>query len=429
MLESSKLMKITEIRTTISWAGLRNWVIVKILTDSEIYGWGEATLEGKEETVIAAIKQLGQSLIGEDPLASEHHWQTTYRHSFWRGGVVLNSALAGLDQALWDIRGKAWGVPVYKLLGGPTRKRIRLYTHVGIYQPQEMIADAQRDVADGFTAMKTGAWHGDSLLPEHERVAAFSERIASLRQAVGPKVDIMVDDHGRGRSMSAVRLLTALEPQRLLFFEEACQPDDIESLARLRAANLTTDLATGERLYSKWEYRPLLEQRLVDVIQPDLCHAGGITECKKIAALAETYYVNLAPTTRKALSPPPPPPTWPWRSPTFSSSNLYARNLIATRPCATPGLWSKAIFSSPTAPVLASNSTKRFCSPTPIARAPANRTPSPPTAAWSMCKDEGRESRPEPRRRRGGKREVLTLTRAGAESAEGKKSRCHTADA
>jgi galactonate dehydratase len=288
-------MKITEIRTTISWAGLRNWVIVKILTDTEIYGWGEATLEGKEETVVAAIKQLGQSLIGEDPLASEHHWQVTYRHSFWRGGVVLNSALAGLDQALWDIRGKAWGVPVYKLLGGPTRQRIRLYTHVGIYQPQEMIADAQRDVADGFTAMKTGAWHGDSLLPEHERVAAFSERIAALRQSVGPKVDIMVDDHGRGRSMSAVRLLSALEPQRLLFFEEACQPDDIESLTRLRAANLTTDLATGERLYSKWEYMPLLEKRLVDVIQPDLCHAGGITECKKIAALAETYYVNLAP--------------------------------------------------------------------------------------------------------------------------------------
>lgn len=288
-------MKITEIRTTIMWAGLRNWVIVKVLTDSDIYGWGEATLEGKEETVCMAVKQLGQTLIGEDPLASEHHWQVTYRHGFWRGGVVLNSALAGLDQALWDIRGKAWGVPVYKLLGGPTRNRIRLYTHVGIYQPQLMVEDALRDVEDGFTAMKTGAWAGDSLLPEHERIAAFSERIGLLRKSIGPNVDIMVDDHGRGRSTSAVRLITALEPYRLLFFEEPCQPDDIESLVRVRAANLTTDLATGERLYSKWDYLPLLEKRLVDVIQPDLCHAGGITECKKIAALAEAYYVQLAP--------------------------------------------------------------------------------------------------------------------------------------
>lgn len=289
-------MKITEIRTTVMWAGLRNWVIVKILTDSDLHGWGEATLEGKEDVVCAAVKQLGQSLIGEDPLATEHHWQVTYRHSFWRGGVVLNSALAGLDQALWDLRGKAWGVPVYKLLGGPTRSnRIRLYTHVGIYQPQLIFDDAQRDVEDGFTAMKTGAWHGDSLLPEHERIEAFSERIGALRKTVGPNVDIMVDDHGRGRPTSAVRLISALERYRLLFFEEPCQPDDIEALARVRAANLTTDLATGERLYSKWDYLPLLERRLVDVIQPDLCHAGGITECKKIAALAEAYYVQLAP--------------------------------------------------------------------------------------------------------------------------------------
>ena len=288
-------MKITEIRTTIMWAGLRNWVIVKILTDSDVYGWGEATLEGKEEVVCAAVKQLGQTLIGADPLATEHHWQVAYRHSFWRGGVVLNSALAGLDQALWDIRGKAWGVPVYKLLGGPTRRQIRLYTHVGIYQPERMVEDAQRDVEDGFTAMKTGAWAGDSRLPEHERVAAFGERIGALRRAVGPDVDIMVDDHGRGRATSAVRLLAALEPHRLLFFEEPCQPDDIEGLTRIRAANLTTDLATGERLYSKWDYLPLLERRLVDVIQPDLCHAGGITECKKIAALAEAYYVQIAP--------------------------------------------------------------------------------------------------------------------------------------
>lgn len=288
-------MKITEIRTLISWAGLRNWVLVKVLTDSDLYGWGEATLEGKELTVEAAVGQLGEALIGQDPLGVEHHWQVLYRHGFWRGGVVLNSALAALDQALWDLRGKAWGVPVYRLLGGPTRERLRLYTHVGIYQPEKMLEDAQRDVADGFTAMKTGAWAGDARLSEAQRIEAFAQRIGQLRERVGPEIDIMVDDHGRGRPSSAVRLMRALEPYDLFFLEEPTQPDDIEGLERVRAAGPSMDLATGERLYSKWDFRTLLESRLVDVIQPDLCHAGGISECKKIAAMAEAYYVNVAP--------------------------------------------------------------------------------------------------------------------------------------
>jgi galactonate dehydratase len=288
-------MRITEIRTIISWAGLRNWVFVQVRTDTDLYGWGEGTLEGKERTVEQAIHTLSETLIGQDPLAVEHLWQILYRHGFWRGGVVLNSALAALDQALWDIRGKAWGVPVYALLGGPTRQHLRVYTHVGIYQPQLMIEDALRDVEDGYTAMKTGAWAGDSRLPEVDRIAAFAERIGQLRQAVGPKIDLMVDDHGRGRPSSGVRLMQALEPFDLFFLEEPTQPDDVEGLARVRAANPKMDLATGERLYSKWDFRSLLEQRLVDVIQPDLCHAGGISECKKIAAMAEAYYVNVAP--------------------------------------------------------------------------------------------------------------------------------------
>ncbi len=288
-------MRITEIRTIISWAGLRNWVFVQIRTDTDLYGWGEGTLEGKERTVEQAIHTLSETLIGQDPLAVEHLWQILYRHGFWRGGVVLNSALAALDQALWDLRGKAWGVPVYALLGGPTRKHLRVYTHVGIYQPQLMIEDALRDVEDGYTAMKTGAWAGDSRLPEVDRIAAFAERIGQLREAVGPKIDLMVDDHGRGRPASGVRLMQALEPFDLFFLEEPTQPDDVEGLARVRAANPKMDLATGERLYSKWDFRSLLEQRLVDVIQPDLCHAGGISECKKIAAMAEAYYVNVAP--------------------------------------------------------------------------------------------------------------------------------------
>ncbi len=288
-------MEVREIRTFVTWGAPRNWVFVKVLTDAGIHGWGEATLEGKEETVRACVHELGRGLIGQDPLAVEHHWQALYRHGFWRGGVVLNSALAALDQALWDLRGKAWGVPVYRLLGGPTRRRVRVYTHVGIYNPAEMEEDARRAVADGFTAMKTGAWAGDTALPEAEAIAAFAERVGRLRAVVGPRVDIMIDNHGRSRPATAVRLMDALQPFGLLWLEEPTPPDDIEALARVRAAGPRMDLATGERLYSKWEYVPLLERRLVDVIQPDLCHAGGLTECKKLAALAEAYYVQVAP--------------------------------------------------------------------------------------------------------------------------------------
>ncbi|MBI2502823.1 MAG: galactonate dehydratase [Candidatus Latescibacteria bacterium] len=288
-------MKITGVDTLTSWAGLRNWVLVKVRTDTELFGWGEATLEGYEDSVVACVQQLAGRLVGQDALAVEHVWQQLYRHSFWRGGPVHNSALAALDQALWDLRGKAWGVPVYRLLGGPVRQQVRLYTHVGIYQPQRMVEDAQRDVEDGFTAMKTGAWAGDTLLAEPERIGIFAERIGLLRQSLGPAVDIMVDDHGRGRPSSALRLMRALEPFKLLFFEEAVQPDDLEGLELLRAAAPQVDLAAGERLFSKWDFRPVLEKRLVDVIQPDLCHAGGISEVKKIAALAEAYYVLVAP--------------------------------------------------------------------------------------------------------------------------------------
>ncbi|MBX6771728.1 MAG: galactonate dehydratase [Chloroflexi bacterium] len=288
-------MKVTGLETFEMWGAPRNWVFVKLVTDEGLHGWGEGTLEGREQTVRTAIHELGEYLIGKDPTAVEHHWQAMFRHGFWRGGVVLNTALAALDQAMWDLRGKAAGLPVYRLLGGPTRDRIRLYTHVGIYDPGQMIEDAQRDLEAGFTAVKTGAWAGDTGLAEPQAIAAFAERVARLREVVGPDVDILIDNHGRSRPSTAVRLMKALEPYRLFWFEEPTQPDDLEGLRALRQAGATMDLAAGERLYSKWDFRPLLEQRLVDVIQPDLCHAGGITECKKIAAMAEAYYIQVAP--------------------------------------------------------------------------------------------------------------------------------------
>src|SRR5579883_242472 len=288
-------VKVTGLETFEMWGAPRNWVFVKLVTDEGLHGWGEGTLEGRERTVRTAIHELGEYLIGKDPTAVEHHWQAMFRHGFWRGGVVLNTALAALDQAMWDLRGKAAGLPVYRLLGGPTRDRIRLYTHVGIYDPGQMVEDAQRDLEAGFTAVKTGAWADDTGLAEPQAIAAFAERVARLREVVGPDVDILIDNHGRSRPSTAVRLMKALEPYRLFWFEEPTQPDDLEGLRALRQAGAAVDLAAGERLYSKWDFRPLLEQRLVDVIQPDLCHAGGITECKKIAAMAEAYYIQVAP--------------------------------------------------------------------------------------------------------------------------------------
>jgi galactonate dehydratase len=288
-------VRVTEIKTFLMWGEPRNWLFVKILTDEGIHGWGEGTLEGKEETARAAIEEYGRYLMGKDPTAIEHHWAAMYRHGFWRGGVIIGTAIAALDQAMWDLRGKVAGLPVYRLLGGPTRDRIRLYTHVGIYDHGKMVEDARRDLADGFTAVKTGAWAGDSVLSEARAIDEFATRVGLLRDAVGPDIEIMIDNHGRSRASSAVRLMNALRPHRLYWLEEPTQPDDLEGLLALRAAGAPMDLATGERLYSKWDFRPLLEKRLVDVIQPDLCHAGGITECKKIAALAEAYYVQVAP--------------------------------------------------------------------------------------------------------------------------------------
>ena len=288
-------MKITDIRVFVTWGAPRNGVLVKVNTDKGLHGWGEATLEGNEDAVAARVRELGAQLIDEDPLAVEHHWQRLYRHHFWRGGPVSNSALSGLDQALWDLRGKAWGVPVYALLGGPVRTGIRLYTHVGIYDPNQLEADALRDVEDGFTAMKTGAWQSDTQLPEHQLIDTFAERVHRLRRLVGPDIDLMIDNHGRSRTSSAARLMHALAPARLFWFEEPTPPDDLDALARLRIDQPTMDIAAGERLYSKWDFMPLIDRHLVDVIQPDLCHCGGITECKKVAAYAETRYIQVAP--------------------------------------------------------------------------------------------------------------------------------------
>jgi len=284
-------MKITRMTT---YQVPPRWLFLKIETDDGITGWGEPVVEGRAATVRAAVAELSDYLIGTDPSRIEDHWQVMYRGGFYRGGPVLMSAIAGIDQALWDIKGKAAGLPVHQLLGGPCRDRIRVYSWVGGDRPQDAVDQARENVALGFTALKMNATAEMQIVDSHTAIARAVAGIAAMREAVGPDVGLAVDFHGRVQRPMARVLLRELDPLRLLFVEEPVLPDQIDALPAL-TAGLATPVALGERLYSRWDFRPVLEGRAVDIVQPDLSHAGGITECRKIAAMAEAYDVALAP--------------------------------------------------------------------------------------------------------------------------------------
>jgi galactonate dehydratase len=284
-------VKITEVKTYVLESPGREYVFVKILTDEGLHGWGEGTLEMKQATVVAAVQDLQGFIIGEDPTRIDYLWQRMYRHGFWRGGVAILSAISGIEQALWDITGKAYGQPVYKLLGGAVRDYIPCYTHTG--NPEQ----ALKYMEDGWKAFKFGprGRRGATAVDERQLVTETASAYERMRQAVGDEVELMCDVHGRLRPAAAIRLGKALEPYRLLFFEEPVPPDNIQNLRPVREAGLSMDIATGERAFTKWGFREMIEQQLVDVIQPDLCHDGGIKETLKIAAMAETYSILVAP--------------------------------------------------------------------------------------------------------------------------------------
>ncbi|HEY8295927.1 MAG TPA: galactonate dehydratase [Micrococcaceae bacterium] len=269
------------------------WLFVRIETDNGIVGWGEPVVEGRSETVRTAVEQLAELLIGADPLRIEDHWQVMTRGSFYRGGAILASAVAGLDQALWDIAGKHLGVPVHQLLGGHVRDRIRMYGWVGGDEPAE-VADAiaaQLDV--GLTAVKmnaSGRMHPIGSVAEIDGVV---ERVAAAREVLGPHRDVAVDFHGRFTLANARRVAPLLEPLRPFFLEEPVVPENSHLISQLTAAT-SIPVATGERLYSRQEFLPVLQAGIA-VAQPDLSHAGGITEVRKIASLAEIFDVQLAP--------------------------------------------------------------------------------------------------------------------------------------
>ena len=290
-------MKITEVRTHVCDAYRTNWVFVQVLTDQGIEGVGEATLEYKENAVCGAITDLSRMLIGRDPHEIEAIWHDAYRDAYWRGGPVLMSALGGVEMALWDLKGKDLNVPVYQLLGGRVRDRVRCYANgwfAPAKRPDEFAAKAKEAVARGFAALKWdpfgSAYRSISGLQLREAIAC----IAAVREAVGDEVDLLIEAHGRFDVPSAVRIGQAIAAFRPLWFEEPIPPDNLDALADVRR-RVPVAVAAGKRLYSRWDYRAFFEARCADFAQPDITHVGGLGELRRTAAVAETHHVPLCP--------------------------------------------------------------------------------------------------------------------------------------
>ncbi|MBS1876554.1 MAG: galactonate dehydratase [Acidobacteria bacterium] len=280
-------LKVTKLETILVKP---RWLFLKIHTNAGIVGLGEPITEGRALTCATAVKEIEPYLVGKDPRRVAHHWQAIYRHAFYRGGPILTSALSGIDQALWDIKGKALGVPVYELLGGPTRDRVRVYAHAGT--PDAIKAA----MAKGFTAFKTGpAKKRPARYIETQAAVEYAvERFAELRKIVGKENDVAIDFHGAISPATAKLLIKGLEPYQPMFVEEPCQAQNHDVMAEI-ARGTFLPIATGERVFTKWGFREVLEKKAAMVLQPDLCHAGGITEVRLIAGMAEAYYASVAP--------------------------------------------------------------------------------------------------------------------------------------
>jgi len=270
------------------------WLFLKISTDEGISGWGEPIVEGRAAATAATVSELSEYLIGRDPNDIEDIWQVLYRGGFYRGGALAMSAIAGIDQALWDIKGKRYGVPIYQLMGGAVRHSIRVYSWIGGDRPADIADAAKKAVAQGFTALKMNATEELMYLDTQAKIMMAAERAAAVREAVGPEISFAMDFHGRVHRPMAKVLARALEPHGLLFIEEPVLSENYEAIRDIVNA-AAIPIALGERLFSRWDFKRILADGLVDVIQPDLSHAGGITEVKKIASMAEAYDVAMAP--------------------------------------------------------------------------------------------------------------------------------------
>ena len=266
------------------------WLFLKIHTDAGVIGLGEPLLEGRALTVQTAIKEIEPYLLGKDPRHIVQHWQAIYRHAFYRGGPVLTSAISGIDQALWDIKGKLLGVPVYELLGGPTRDRVRVYGRAATPD------DIKKRKEEGYTVIKTGLQHEHpaNIIENPRFIKHAVDSFAALREAGGADMDIAIDFHGNISPQTSKVIIKELEQYQPMFIEEPCQAQNVDTMVDI-ARGTHLPIAAGERIFTKWGFRELLEKKAVGIVQPDLCHAGGITEGRIIAGMAEAYYIPVAP--------------------------------------------------------------------------------------------------------------------------------------
>ena len=276
------------------------WMFLKMYTDAGIVGLGEPVLEGHCTAVEAVVKEFEEYLIGKDPMMIEHHLQAMYRGGFYRGGPLMVSAISGIEQAMWDIKGKYYNCPVYEMLGGKCREKIRMYTHVkragvaGEFSIEEMLRITDERLAEGYTALKYSIIPPIKAVDNPENTRKHVERFAAVRERIGMGVDLAIDFHGRVSPAMAVRLAEELKPYMPFFIEEPCLPENVDCMVNI-ARSTTIPIAAGERLFGKWEYRQLLEKQAVAIVQPDICHCGGIFEGRKIATMSELYFGSIAP--------------------------------------------------------------------------------------------------------------------------------------
>jgi galactonate dehydratase len=269
------------------------WLLLRLETSDGIVGWGEPIVQGKLKTVRAAVEELLDThLIGEDPLPIEKHWETMYRAGFFRGGPILMSAIAGIDMALWDIKGKHYSAPIYDLLGGAVRSKMRVHQWIGGYRPEEVAASAREMVDAGYTALKMNATDEFRMLESPAALSSVEQRVASVREAVGDEIDIGIDFHGRVAFPMSKRVVSTLEPYDPMYFEQPVLPENNDLLREI-AIHTTVPISTGERLYSRWQFKQALVDRVSGVFHPDVAHVGGISEMRKIATMAEAHDIAL----------------------------------------------------------------------------------------------------------------------------------------
>lgn len=275
------------------------WMFLKMYTDSDIVGYGEPILEGHTNALEAVVKEFEDYLIGKDPMRIEHHVQALYRGGFYRGGPLMLSAISGIEQAMWDIKGKYYNCPVYEMLGGKCRDKVRMYTHIKTtgaveFSVEDMLAMARKRLQQGYTALKYSIIPPIHATEPPAKINEHIERFAAVRKTIGDDVELAIDFHGRVAPSLAPALIEKLKPYSPMFVEEPVLPENVDCMADI-SRKTTVPIAAGERLFGKFQYRELIEKQAVRIVQPDICHVGGIFEGRKIAAMAENYFMTVAP--------------------------------------------------------------------------------------------------------------------------------------